>query len=317
MANICVCEKKAVLLQLQNLKDMKKNKKSNKVEVWWQSMREEVQQKVRSSKKWARAHVEDIHRKQESYGDEDSETNSEYEGIQGRITFFTAIRILLAELGEVEYWRTLWQLLWRPGYVISDYINGKRRRYLKPFQFLIGTTIMLGIALAIVPAKVEKEESMEVRFNRVLTAEKGTFTPEQEARLKPVHFVIHYMEKYRRWREEHLAFGLLSSSILSVFFAWLLFRKSPRRANPYMEAKGKQTNYNFPEILTVVIFVAAQLQFVNTVWVLIAGWIQPTLSLNPFVFPGYVTWIIMFIDYQQLFGRKWYSTLWRTLFCII
>lgn len=298
-------------------RDMKQNKKPSKISMWWQSMRQSMGQKVRSSKEWTRIHVEDLHHKQETYGEADDETTPEHEGIQGRITFFTALRIILAELGETEYWRTLWQLLWRPGYVMSDFINGKRRRYLKPFQFLIGTTLMLAIALAIVPAKVEKDESLVTGFETKLASTKEVITPEQNAIIQPIRVCLHYMDKYRHWKEEHLAFGLLSASVFPVFFAWLLFRKSPRRANPYVEAKKKQTNYNFPEILTVVIFVAAQLQFVNTVWVLIVGWFQPTLYFNPFVFPGYVTYIIMFIDYQQLFGRKWYSTLWRTLFCII
>lgn len=291
---------------------MKKNQKQQrKVTVLWQSMR----QKVRSSREWTRARVEDWHQKQESYGEEENENTPAHEGIQGRVTFFTAIRIILAELGEAEYWRTLWQLFWRPGYVMSDFINGKRRRYLKPFQLLIGTTVMLAIALAVVPAKVERGESLAARYERELS--KSNLTDQEREKAQPVITCFQYIDTYRLWKEEHLAIGLLTSSFLSIFFAWLLFRKSPRRENPYVEPKEKQANYNFPEILTIVIFVAAQLQFVNTIWVLVVGWTQSTLSLDPFVFPGYVTYIIMFIDYQQLFGRKWYSTLWRTLFCII
>ncbi len=298
-------------MQLQKLKDMKKDKKPNKVRVWWQTMR----QRARSSKEWTQTHIEDWHHKQESYGEEESETASAQEGIQGRITFFTVVRILLSDLGEVEFWRTLWQLFWRPGYVISDFINGKRRRFLRPFEFLVGTTLMLAVALAIVPAKVDKGESLAVRFERELSKEGQT---EQDREIvKPLITCFHYMDKYRLWKEENMAFGLLASSFFSIFFAWLLFRKSPRRENPYVEPKEKQANYNFPEILTIVIFVAAQLQFVNTIWVLVVGWIQPTLSLHPFAFPRYVTYVIMFIDYQQLFGRKWYSTLWRTVFCVI
>ena len=274
-----------------------------------------MRQKVHSSREWTRARVEDWHQKQESYGEEENENTPAHEGIQGRVTFFTAIRIILAELGEAEYWRTLWQLFWRPGYVMSDFINGKRRRYLKPFQLLIGTTVMLAIALAIVPAKVERGESLAARYERELS--KSNLTDQEREKAQPVITCFQYIDTYRLWKEEHLAIGLLTSSFLSIFFAWLLFRKSPRRENPYVEPKEKQANYNFPEILTIVIFVAAQLQFVNTIWVLVVGWTQSTLSLDPFVFPGYVTYIIMFIDYQQLFGRKWYSTLWRTLFCII
>ena len=280
---------------------------------WYRS----VQQKVRSSKEWTQTHVDELHRKQESYGEEENETASGHEDIHGRITFLTAVRIILAELGETEYWRTLWQLFWRPGYVMSDFINGKSRRYLKPFQLLIGTTILLAIVLTIVPATVEKGESLETRFERHVGLDNAPLTDAQQTTLAPIRWCVHYMEKYRAWKEANMAFGLLSSSVVAIFFAWLLFRKSPRRANPYVEAKDKQANYNFSEILTIEIFVAAQLQFVNTIWVLVVGWFQPKLSLDPFVFPGIITYIITFIDYQQLFGRKWYSTLWRTLFCFI
>jgi len=284
----------------------KDTKKPLKIVSWWRSVR----QKVHSSKAWTQAHVEQLHQKQEAYSDIEEQEEKE-----GRITFFTALRIILAELGETEYWRTLWQLIWRPGYVMSDFINGKGRRYLKPFQLLMGTTILLAIALAIVPAKVEKGESLEVRLERQLSEE--AITPEAKEKAKPIWTCVRYMEKYRLWQEENMAFGLLATSVISVFFTWLLFRKSPRRPNDFVQAKEKQANYNFPEILTIEIFVASQLQLVNTVWVLIVGWTRPTLALDPFVFPGIVSYIIMFIDYQQLFGRKWYSTLWRTIFCFI
>ena len=289
-----------------------KKKPIDTLHDWQQS----AQQKLRSARQWTSEHVDKLHQKQESYGEEEEEEPA-HEGIQGRITFLTAIRIILAELGETEYWRTIGQLFWRPGYMISDFINGKRRRYLKPFQLLIGTTLLLAIVLTIVPAKVEKEELLAVNFEQKMAEETKQLTADEEAALDPIRTGLQYIDKYHAWKKEHLAFGLLADSIVSIFFTWLLFRKSPRRANAFVQAKDKQANYNFPEILTILIFVAAQLQFVNTIWILIVGWFQPTLYLDPFAFKWYVTYIIMFIDYQQLFGRKWYSTLWRTLLCTI
>lgn len=289
-----------------------KKKPFHKLHDWQQS----IQRKLHSARQWTGEHVDEWHHKQESYGEEEEESSA-HEGIQGRITFITAIRIILAELGETEYWRTLGQLFWRPGYVMSDFINGKRRRYLKPFQLLIGTTLLLAIVLTIVPAKIEKEESLAVNFEQKMADETKTLTEEQDAVLNPIRAGLRYIDKYRHWKEEHMAVGLLGDSIVSIFFTWLLFRKSPRRANAFVQAKDKKANYNFPEILTILIFVAAQLQFVNTIWILIVGWFQPTLHLDPFAFKWYVTYIVMFIDYQQLFCRKWYSTLWRTFICVI
>ena len=221
----------------------------------------------------------------------------------------------MAELGEKEYWQTLWQLFWRPGYMMSDFINGKGRRYLKPFQLLIGTTLLLAIVLTIVPAKVEKGESYEEIVQNALS--KRDWPPEATETIKPAWTLVKQLDKYRVFKEEHMAFNVLSTLILPVFFTWLLFRKSPRRANEFVQAKDKQANYNFPEILTIEIFVAVQLQFINTLWVFVVGWMRPELWLDPFIFPSFVTYIVMFIDYQQLFGRKWYDTLWRTIFCMI
>ena len=289
-----------------------KKEPPRKITEWRQSL----QQKMRSAQQWTGEQVDQWHHKQETYGEEEDEKGG-HEGIEGRITFLTAIRIVLAELGETEYWRTIGQLFWRPGYMISDFINGKRRRYLKPFQLLIGTTILLAIALTIVPAKVEKENSLQAGFEEKLAEDNEQLTEEKTAELNFIRVGLKYVDKYRQWKGEHMALGLLAASVMSIFFTWLLFRKSPRRANAFVQAKDKQANYNFPEILTILIFVAAQLQFVNTIWILIVGWFQPTLRLDPFAFKWYVTYIIMFIDYQQLFGRKWYSTLWRTFLCTI
>ncbi len=286
----------------------KSTKKGRKITEWYHSL----QEKIDTSREWTQEHVEELHRKQESYG-ETEEVHEEKKA--GRITFLTAVRIIMAELGEKEYWQTLWQLFWRPGYMMSDFINGKGRRYLKPFQLLIGTTLLLAIVLTIVPAKVEKGESYEEIVENAIS--KKDWPSEATEFIKPAKTVVKYLDKYRQFKEEHMAFKLLSTLILPVFFTWLLFRKSPRRANEFVEAKEKQANYNFPEILTIEIFVAVQLQFINTLWVFVVGWMRPELWLDPFIFPSFVTYIVMFCDYQQLFGRKWYDTMWRTIFCII
>ena len=305
-----ILKKSSTFAVVSDKNKMKKTstKESLPLKEWYQS----AQEKIHSSKEWTQEHVEELHRKQESYG-ETEEAHKEKKA--GRITFLTAVRIIMAELGEKEYWQTLWQLFWRPGYMMSDFINGKGRRYLKPFQLLIGTTLLLAIVLTIVPAKVEKGESYEEIVENALS--KRDWPPEASEIIKPAWTLVKQLDKYRVFKEEHMAFNVLSTLILPVFFTWLLFRKSPRRKNEFVEAKEKQANYNFPEIVTIEIFVAAQLQFINTLWVFVVGWIRPELSFSPFVFPGFVTYIVMFIDYQQLFGRKWYDTLWRTIFCVI
>lgn len=277
----------------------------------------QINDKLQGTQKWTKSQYEQFHNRQEAYsriGDEQVKIEP-----PKRITWVTAIRILLAELGEPEYWRTLWHLLWRPGYVIADYLNGKRRRFLRPFELLIATTIMLSIVIMIVPAEMAKQESLEVMYQENVANEAGDeikLDTDVSAQFKKA---IHYLDRYRQWQAEHPAISLLTQSIWVMFFTWLLFRKSPRKHCAFVQEDptGKAANYNFPEILTAQIFVLSQLQLVNTVWVLVAGWFVPTLTFQPFAFPNLLAYAIVFIDYQQLFGRKWYSTLWRTFFCVL
>ena len=274
---------------------MKKRKRDFKLAQWWQ----------------------DLHRRQVHYSDNMTDEQLEPH-MPERITMLTAIRILLAELGEKEYWRTLWHLIWRPGYAIADYLNGKRRKYLHPFQLLVGTTLLLGLALFIVPAKQKPIDSVEVRLtNDLLNQSVGEeYAPEA---MEFVQDIAHSVDAYNMWLNEHMALGLLLKSTFVIIFTWLLFRKSPRKGCPFIADKtdGKKATYNFAEILTAQIFIIVQMQIVNVVWVLVSGWFVPYINFHPYAFPFILANIIVFIDYQQLFGRKWYDTLWRTIFCVI
>ena len=276
-------------------KIMKKRKRDFKLAQWWQ----------------------DLHRRQVHYSDNMTDEQLEPH-MPERITMLTAIRILLAELGEKEYWRTLWHLIWRPGYAIADYLNGKRRKYLHPFQLLVGTTLLLGLALFIVPAKQKPIDSVEVRLtNDLLNQSVGEeYAPEA---MEFVQDIAHSVDAYNMWLNEHMALGLLLKSTFVIIFTWLLFRKSPRKGCPFIADKtdGKKATYNFAEILTAQIFIIVQMQIVNVVWVLVSGWFVPYINFHPYAFPFILANIIVFIDYQQLFGRKWYDTLWRTILALV
>lgn len=294
-----------------------KNKKTpSKIAQWWQRVRQKAQQ----ARTYTHDQYEELHRKQKYY---DADASEEQENAQQpeRITMLSVVRILLAEFGEKEYWRTLWHLVWRQGYVIADFLNGKRRKFLRPFQLLIGTTLLLGIALYIVPAEIKSEVSYEEFMNQKLAEVKYTqdTSPEDiEVINKVAHKVAHFLDAYDEWLDKHMAAGLLIKSIMNIFLTWLLFRKSPRIGSPFIhDGKGNKANYNFPEILTAWLFILAQLQMLNVVWVLVSGWFVPYIYFRPFAYSGLLVNIIVFIDFQQLFGRKWYSTLWRTLLCVI
>ena len=294
-------------------KNGQKAKTPSKLSQWWQKVRQQAQQ----ARTYTKDHYKELRNKQKHY-DEESSEESEEPQYPKRITMLTVVSIMLAELGEKEYWRTLWHLLWRPGYVIADFLNGKRRKFLRPFQLLIGTTLLLAIALYIVPAEIKPVDSYEERLEKILLED--VHAQEFSAKtIDSLHKITHYADAYVAWLNEHFAVGLLIKSIFVIFFTWLLFRKSPRHDCPYIldNADGKKANYNFAEILTAQIFIITQLQMLNVAWVLVTGWSVPYINLQPYAYPYIIANIIVFFDFQQLFGRKWYDTLWRTVLALL
>lgn len=69
----------------------------------------------------------------------------------GRFTFSYVIKNMLGGLTSIDdkFLRNLIELLYRPGYMIFDYIKGKRSHYFKPFQ-----TLFILVAIYIILVKI-------------------------------------------------------------------------------------------------------------------------------------------------------------------
>ncbi len=101
---------------------------------------------------------------------------------------------------------SLWQLLWRPGYFISDYINGRRQVSFPPVKmmFLVSLFYVL-MKNYVLPEKV---------FNPTTTPKSGDI-------LQPLFDFISWMDVHQDW-------GMLVSSIALILPTWFIFRESPR-----------------------------------------------------------------------------------------
>ena len=104
---------------------------------------------------------------------------------------------------------SLWQLLWRPGYFISDYINGRRQVSFPPVKmmFIIGLFYVL-MNNYVLPERV----SQKIDANKA------------HELLQPLHDFINWMQVHHDW-------GMLFVSVLLIMPTWLLFRESPRNTH--------------------------------------------------------------------------------------
>lgn len=71
---------------------------------------------------------------------------------------------------DAKFWKTLFPLLFRPGRVSKDYIEGKRARYTNPFRFYLTTSVIffliLGLNTTVREYKEMSEPSSDSLFER-------------------------------------------------------------------------------------------------------------------------------------------------------
>lgn len=236
-----------------------------------------------------------------------------------RITLKRAVLTFMETwgLGSRNIFYTAWHLLWRPGYVIADYLNGRRNRYMQPFfMFFVLTLILVQLAW-VINVQTPKNKDMTLIAFELLRDHKDAFTPEQSAKIINA---AQWLDKVQDWCDENRAWDLLLHSIGVLIVTWLLWRKSPRvgEAEWVVESGELLVGYNFAEIATAVVYILCQLQLISMIAMVLfhrlpfdhmQGWAM--------VVPKLVLFGILLVDFKQLFRRDWWPTVWRTMVIVV
>lgn len=213
--------------------------------------------------------------------------------------------------GNKNIFVTLKHLFWRPGFMMRDYLEGRRGRIMQPVMMLVVLTLGLMLLVEIMPVQVVPRKDVGTQFDEIRYSLMETKDASHEEKEKALRFVdimekvALTREKIQQWEDEHPDFGLLLQFSWTILLLWLLFRKT------------EDKTYNFAEIMTVVCYALCQLQAISIVWLLCTAWWHPQICFKPFIFPYWVAHIVFFIDFQQLFQRRWWSTLWRTFIALL
>ena len=183
-------------------------------------------------------------------------------------------------LGTRSLLYSVWQLLWRPGHIIGDYIDGKRQVSFPPVKMLF--------IIAVVYSMV-----FYWFFPDVLGMKIGDFTQVYDKDVQQVMGDFSaLMKKYYSW------FSLFMA-VLAVIPTWIMFRYSPRH-----------TAHTLPEGFFIQVFLA-------NVMIVLSFFIVPLGLIDQMVV--LVTSSVFFalyyiIVYKYLFGYGLWGTLWRSAF---
>ena len=188
---------------------------------------------------------------------------------------------------------TLLQLFLRPGYFISDYIQGKRQVSFPPVKML-AVIAVLGVLVDFLTGAIhgmfqtgsgDKMAYITNVFAWLNVHINGAFPPPSD-----------YMRKVLDWLNRHpdvLSLVMLSFLIIPNYF---IFRFAPR--NPY---------HTIPQGFFVQVF--------STVVFLILNMFYDITGLGWLVF--LLGTMLVFATYKQLFGYSVWGTLWRVIMSFV
>ena len=155
---------------------------------------------------------------------------------RGRITWRSVYNGILDVwgLGSRSMTLSIWQLLYRPGYFISDYISGKRQLSFPPVKMLF--------IVALIYANV-----LYWFFPEVLSlplAEQGA-------------------TGFKLWIREHYSWAMLVMSAFAIVPTWVIFRNSPRNTH-HLLPEGFFIQVLFQTLTIVLSLLTIPLDFIHS-----------------------------------------------------
>ena len=238
----------------------------------------------------------------------------------GRYSFKKAILLFLDVwgLGNRGMFRSIRDLILRPGYMIRDYLRGMQMAYFPPFKmFFLLLALWLvvdsGLNIQFVNREKQNEQETEQIFSRFkpkvslnATDDKADekkngilFTKEEKEKM----FNQEYKQKEGKvgdWIEQHSSLFVLAGLLLFSLPLYLLFRRSPA----------------IPDLRLSECFVA---MVYITDMILIYGIIPSLLcfSVKAEIYYDLLSLLLAIIPIKQLSGYSYFSTIWRLVAAFI
>ena len=237
----------------------------------------------------------------------------------GRYSFKKAILLFLDVwgLGNRGMFRSIRDLILRPGYMIRDYLRGMQMAYFPPFKmFFLLLALWLvvdsGLNIQFVNREKQNKKETEQIFSRLKP--KVTMSEDEKVDEKKTGILFTKEEKekmfnqeYERrsgevgdWIEQHSSLLVLAGLLLFSLPLYLLFRRSP----------------SIPDLRLSECFVA---MVYITDMILIYGIIPSLLcfSVKAEIYYDLLSLLLAIIPIKQLSGYSYFSTIWRLIAAFI
>ena len=207
-------------------------------------------------------------------------------------------------LGNRSLPRTLWHLIYRPGHMIGDYLEGRQAPYFPPIKMLFLVTAAFVVTQHVVaPDAMERiydDATTRITEQKIEVSEGEGAYPLKKDVLEGMNNFIDAFDKVTDFFRQNQAIELILGHALFALVTVRVFRRSPSR--PKM---------NLTECFFAQILIASQLMMVSLVCLVAT---QGSMWLdNMYCMPTWLLMLVLLYDYKQLYGFGLLRTAWYTL----
>ena len=242
----------------------------------------------------------------------------------GRYSFKNALLLYLDVwgLGNRGMFRTIRDLILRPGYMIRDYFRGMQMAYFPPFKLfflLLALSVLVDSGMNIQGVNREKQNEKEsgelvTSFSKdVLHIEPREKKPEvkpeiktdkpltkEDQKMMAVEESERLTTSFVEWLEQHGSLVVLAGLMVFSFPLYLLFRHSP--AIP---------DLRFSECFVSMVYITDMFLLYNIIPSLLCFSVKAEIIYNM------LTLLLPIIPIKQMSGYSYWSTFWRLLAAFI
>lgn len=220
----------------------------------------------------------------------------------GRYSFKKAFLLFLDVwgIGNRGMFRSLRDLILRPGYMIRDYLRGMQMAYFPPFKLfflLIALWLLVDTGMNIQGINRDKQNKQETEeiLSKVVTDK----IPQEEDE-KDREFDAKVSGKIDTFFDTHSSAVILASLLLFSLPLYLLFRHSP--AIP---------DLRFSECFVAMVYITDMIIIYNIIPSLLC------FSVKAEIVYDLLAILLVIIPIKQLSGYNYWSTFWRLLAALI
>lgn len=223
---------------------------------------------------------------------------------------FTVKKALMATLevwgmGNRSLPRTVLHLIYRPGQMIGEYLDGKRMPFFPPVKMLFVLCIFFAVESSLLGEKTISEQitssmndealkkNLTENTNNTVVNFNGKKISTEEMMMTVKDIVV--------WMDQHKAVELICLHSFFMLFAWMVFRKSPTRP------KSTMAEHFFTQV-----FMSGQMMALSIIYLPIFSTGKEDYAFYPL--PWWMLFGLFVWDYRYIFGYKWKTTILKVFY---